>query len=89
MGLIDIYFEHAMIVYSLLPKSCVQSGNPRLRRFYALLPADEEFERKKANEMGAEIAISEKSVHNYIHELLKQGLLVNTSYGKFMKPAIQ
>ena len=38
MGLIDVFFEHSMIIYSLLPKSHVKSGNPRLRRFYTLLP---------------------------------------------------
>lgn len=89
MALIDVYFEHSMIIYSLLPKSRVASGNPRLRRFYTLLPIDEEFERKKANEIGTEIPISEKTVNNYIQQLIKQGLLVSPSYGKFRKPAIQ
>ncbi|MBN8700334.1 MAG: DUF5131 family protein [Chitinophagales bacterium] len=85
MGLVDVYFQHAMVIYSTLPKQSKRFSNPVLGRFYELLPCSGSFPRKKANEIGKEMKISEKSVGNYLAELKKNKLVKSDSYGTFEK----
>lgn len=83
MELIDVYFEHAMVMYSLLPKASKKRISPKLAQFYSLLPKDEKFPRKKANEIGKSIGISEKTVGNYLGDLKEDEKLVDAEYGHF------
>ena len=48
-----------------------------------LLPKDEKFSRKKANEIGNSIGISEKTVENYLSELKEEGHLESPTFGNF------
>jgi hypothetical protein len=82
--MIDVYFEHSMLMYTLLPKQSKKTGNAKLGEFYTLLPKDTIFARKEANEHGKKIGISEKTVGNYLAKLLKEQLLKSPSYGNYM-----
>lgn len=81
--LIDVFFEHSMVMYSLLPKQTKRVVNPRIGRFYALLPKDVKFPRKTANLIGANIGLSEKSVGNYLTELKETGHIKSPNYGDY------
>lgn len=85
MKLVDVYFEHSMAIYSMLPKQFKGNLSPKMREFYTLLPDTGKFPRKQANEMGAAIGISEKSVGNYLKKLVEFNLLVNPEYGYYEK----
>ncbi len=86
MTLIDVYFEHSMLMYSLLPNQSTAVINPKLRQFYALLPPKDKFARKKANEIGAGIGIKERTVGNYLTKLTEDKYLINPEYGIYEKP---
>lgn len=83
MKLIDVYFEHAMVLYSLLPKRSKKVINATLGRFYMALPKDGIFARKKADEIGTSQGISEKSVGNYLAKLKTEGHITSPTYGKY------
>jgi len=85
MNLIDVFFEHSMVMYSLLPKQSTTAINPKLRQFYILLPKEGKFPRKMANEIGAGIGIKERSVGNYLTKLTEEAFLTNPEYGLYEK----
>lgn len=85
LDLSDVYFEHSMVMFSLLPKHSSKEINPRLRQFYTLLPSQECFPRKVANEAGKSIGLSERSVGNYLTTLVELGLLKNEKFGVYEK----
>lgn len=85
LGLTDVYFEHTMVMHSLLPKKSGRSINPKMREFYSLLPKDKEFPRKESNEIGKSIGISEKTVWTYLGKLKDEGLLTNPNFGTYKK----
>jgi len=71
MSIMDVLFEHSMVMYAILPKQANIDFHPKLRQFYLLLPKDGKFSRKKADEIGLEIGISPRSVNNYLNRLTK------------------
>lgn len=83
LGLTDVFFEHMMVIYDLLPNQT--KWNPKMKAFLEALPEDTVFQRKEANDVGKDIAISEKSVGNYLDKLVKAGYVVNESYGCYRK----
>lgn len=85
MNIVDVLFEHSMVMYALLPKQGSLDFHPKLRQFYLLLPNDRRFSRKKANEIGQVIGISERSVGNYIERLSEMGKLENPDFGNYQK----
>jgi Protein of unknown function (DUF3987) len=87
MALADVYFEHSMVMYSLLPKQSKAELSPKMRQFFTKLPGNEKFPRKKANEIGTEIGISERTVGSYLEKLVEKKFLKNPEYGYYQKPA--
>jgi hypothetical protein len=85
IDLIDVYFEHSMVMYSLLPRQSKAELSSKVRQFYELLPADEKFPRKKAVEVGTAIGICERTVGNYLDKLTEKSLIINPEYGIYMK----
>lgn len=85
MGLTDVYFEHSMAMYAMLPSRESAEFPPKLRVFFTALPIGDKFPRRKANEIGATIGISEKTVGNYLGKLVKLGYLTNPEYGFYCK----
>lgn len=84
MTLIDVYFEHSMVMYSLLPRQSKAEVSPQMRSFYALLPKGEKFKRKNADEIGGTIGISKRTVGNYIEKLVEKGYLTNQGFGSYL-----
>jgi hypothetical protein len=87
MKLMEVYFEHSMIMNSILPSKSQGEITSDLRKFYKALPK-EQFQRKKANEIGKSIGISEKSVQNYLAKLTGIDYLEKAGYGKYKKKPI-
>lgn len=85
MSLSDVFFEHSMVMYSLLPKQSRAVTNPKLRQFYALLPQERRFPRSEANEIGIRIGVRARSVGNYLSKLTAGELLTNPEYGIYEK----
>lgn len=86
MALADVYFEHSMMMYSLLPKQFKAELPPKIRQFHTQLSAGEKFPRKVANEVGKAIGISERTVGNYLEKLVEKGFLESPEYGFYLKP---
>ncbi|MEP7376542.1 MAG: DUF3987 domain-containing protein [Chitinophagaceae bacterium] len=87
MSLIDVFFEHSMTMYSLLPNRSDAEVNPRLRQLYGLLP-ENEIPRKEINKLAASIKVSERTVNNYVAELTKRGFLISPAYGIYQKTEV-
>ncbi len=85
MSLVEVYFEHSMVMYSLLPKQFKVDLGGKIREFYTHLPSDDTFPRKQANEVGDLIGISERTVGNYLDKLTEKGYLTNPEYGNYLK----
>jgi hypothetical protein len=85
LSITDVCFQHAMVMYSLLPKHSKNDLKSQLRQFYLLLPVGEKFARKNANETGIGIGISERTVGNYLEKLVEKGFLTNPEYGSYLK----
>ncbi len=85
ISLTDVYFEHALIMYSMLPRQSEKNINPRLMRFYSVLPSDVWFSRKKAIEYAVTIGVKERSVNNYLRELTDRALLEKKETGRYKK----
>lgn len=86
MSLADVYFEHSMAMYSLLPKKAKTEFPPKMRQFYQLLPAKDKFQRKVANSVGEGIGISERTVGSYLDKFEEKGYLTRPEYGNYQKP---
>lgn len=86
MALADVYFEHSMVMYSLLPKQSKAELSPKIRQFHTQLTSGEKFPRKMANEVGKAIGISERTVGNYLEKLVEKGFLESPEYGFYLKP---
>jgi hypothetical protein len=80
-----VYFAHTREIYKLHYQSKGLTGkHQKLEAFLDSLPSNEEFPRSKAVEVGGSVGISDRSVANYLSELIKQGLLTH-KYGKYQK----
>lgn len=86
MSLADVYFEHSMAMYSLLPKKAKVEFPPKMRQFYLLLPAKGKFPRKIANTVGQSIGISERTVGSYLDKFEEKGYLTKPEFGYYQKP---
>jgi DNA-binding transcriptional ArsR family regulator len=84
LELTDVLFEHALIMYAMLPKKTKAAIKPKLKQFYSLLPQNGYVQRKEANEIGQSLGLSERTVGYYISELKESGLIVGAN-GKFEK----
>lgn len=82
LKLTDVYFQHSLLMYHMLPKH----GNIpyKLREFHKSLP-EGEFERKTADDVGEAMLISKKTVYNYINKLIDLGLLLSDDYNSYRK----
>ena len=84
MSMMEVFFEHAMVMYPLLPGNSLHETNPQIRRFFNALP-NQQFDRKRANEIGNSLGLSEKTVYNYIAKLKEAECLENPVFGEYKK----
>jgi hypothetical protein len=83
----DVYLEHSIDMFNMLPKQNVQSIPKNLERFYNHLPDNQEFTNQEAVRIGEKMGVSSRSVVNYLKKLKEQGLLVQPlEYGPYKKP---
>lgn len=73
MDLADVYFEHAMVMYSMLPQHGTKEIRPGLRSFYESLPQTSIITTKKAIEVGKTFGLCDKTTGNNLNELSKEG----------------
>lgn len=88
LALAEVFFQHSMVVYALLPKQAKKNVSPMIRQFYSVLPDDAEFKAQLAKEKGEDLRISERSVGNYLKQLSDAGLLKCERYGIYRKVKI-
>jgi hypothetical protein len=91
LSLMDVFLQHALIMYKELPSS--DSGTNslagKLKRFYDLLPLL--FDRKTAIEVieKSSLNISDNTVDKYLKRLLNYSYLVKTEYNEYRKLAAE
>lgn len=82
----DVFKQHNLCVYHLLPKSSnIRFESPQRKKFFEAFPADTSITRKKAIEIGKEIKISEATVDNYLKRFTIDGHVYRDSYGSYRK----
>jgi DNA-binding ferritin-like protein (Dps family) len=82
LNITDVLFEHSMLMFSILPKN--NSSNLKSRRLYEELP-NEAFNREQANSIGERINIRERTIGNYLSNLVNSGLLTKIKHGLYQK----
>ena len=85
LALTGVYLKHAMLMFESLPKSSLVKLDKRKLKFYKALPADVDFSRAAAVEIGKQLFIAERSVDNYLKELLGTYLEEGAQYGHYKK----
>lgn len=85
LNLVDVYFEHMMVMLEMLPKGVKPGIDPKLSRFHAVLPDETPFFRSLADSIGKEMGISERTVGTYLDRLVTLGLLSKIGHGRYQK----
>jgi hypothetical protein len=83
--LAKLLLEHGLTVFSRLPRESKLPTNVDMARFHQALPADIEFQRKEALEIGLRLGFSVRTVDKYLKELLKKEYLVQSKYSVYKK----
>jgi hypothetical protein len=83
--LASVFFDHAMVLYPILPQARYSNMLPRMRKLFSLLPAGEEFSRKVAVEVGETIGISERAVGDYLLKFAELKLIIRLKTGIYKK----
>jgi hypothetical protein len=86
MRLAEVYFEHAMAMYSMLPKHEGKQVLPRMRSFVELLPKDGPFTTARAIEQGKALGLCDKTVGNHLRDLCKMKIITQLAHGKYGWP---
>lgn len=82
----DVFRQHNLCVYHLLPKSSkIHFASPQSKKFFEAFPVDTSVTRKKAVEIGKEVKISEATVDNYLKRFMIDGHFYRDSYGSYRK----
>lgn len=76
LGLAEIYFQHAVETYKMLPRRDQSILKAPSLKFYAALPDKELFSRAEAVAIGQKIGIADRTTDNYLADLLEKGFLV-------------
>lgn len=84
MGLIQIFYEHALYLHAFLVEQEEEQPDNPLHQFYTILP--DNFERKEALERAkaAGIKVSDRTIDNFLKRLVKAGWLIK-EYNKYQK----
>ena len=84
MGLVDIYLQHAMVMYKELP---VTTGglDGKLKTFFEILPT--EFTRDMAKKLAVEkgLKVSDSWVDKWLKRLVVYGYLIKPDYNSYRK----
>jgi hypothetical protein len=83
--LAEVYKQHAIQMYSILPKSEGNKLPQNKRIFYDALPFNTEFTSQEAVKIGRTIGIKERTVGNYLKQLLDGFLIQPVKYGPYIK----
>jgi len=84
--LVEMYREHAVLLFDRLPKPRGTRFNelPNHKRlFYESLPNS--FQRKEAVEIGIQFGVTDRTVTRYLKSLLTAGFLSQSKYGMYEK----
>jgi transposase len=81
LQLVEVYKEHAMYMFSKLPKSGIV--NKRMKDFYDALPTS--FHRKEGIAIAEQMNIKVRTVDKYLTELVKKELISKEEYGTYCK----
>lgn len=80
-----LYKQHALLMFAALPKSEENQLDQNKKRFYDALPADKEFTRQEAVEIGLSVGIKERTVGKYLNRFLGRFLEQPVKYGPYRK----
>ena len=83
--LTEVYKQHAILMYSILPKSEGNKLPQNKRLFYDALPLNKEFSHQDAVKIGLSIGIRERTVASYLKQLLDGFLTQPVKYGPYLK----
>lgn len=84
--LAEVYKEHALLLFSYLPKSLESKVDLNMKLLFEALPNETEFTRQQAVEIGQAINIKERTVGKYLGLLLKNKFLNQpVKYGPYRK----
>ncbi|WP_276133066.1 DUF3987 domain-containing protein [Polluticoccus soli] len=85
--LVDVFLDHALYIYELLPQKSVQVGrnSNRLNEFLDYLPVNAIFSRADALPAAKKMGVHHKSISNYLFQLVKAGLLQKLGHGKYQR----
>ena len=85
-ALAEVYKEHALLLFSYLPKSLESKVDLNMKRLFEVLPNETEFTRQHAVELGKAIDIKERTVGKYLGLLLRNKFLEQpVKYGPYRK----
>lgn len=84
-ALAEVYKQHALLMFAALPKSEENQLDQNKKRFYDALPADREFTRQEAVEIGLAVGIKERTVGKYLNRFLGRFLEQPVKYGPYRK----
>jgi hypothetical protein len=83
--LVEVYKQHAILMYSVLPKGEGTNLDLNMKVFYDSLPKDNEFTRQEAVAVGLKIGIKERTVDKYLDLLNGKLLFQPLKYGSYIK----
>jgi hypothetical protein len=84
MGLVDIYLQHAMVMYKELPVT-TEGLDGKLKKFFEILPT--EFSRDTAKKLAFAkgLKVSDSWVDKWLKRLVVYGYLVKPDYNMYRK----
>jgi len=84
-ALAEVYKQHALLMFAALPKAEENQLDQNKKRFYDALPADRDFTRQEAVEIGLVVGIKERTVGKYLNRFLGRFLEQQVKYGPYRK----
>jgi len=85
-ALAEVYKEHALLLFTYLPKSLESKVDLNMKLLFEALPKETEFTRQQAVEIGQAINIKERTVGKYLGLMLKNKFLNQpVKYGPYRK----
>jgi hypothetical protein len=85
--LAEVYKQHALMMYSILPKSDENTLPKNKRLFFDALPGEKDFSHKEAVAIGNSLGIKERTVSKHLKQLLGIFLDQPIKYGPYRKRA--
>lgn len=85
-SLAEVYKQHALLMFSTLPKTAENKLDQNKKRFFEALPRDKEFTRQEALQIGLKNNIQERTVGKYLSHFLSGNFLKQPiKYGPYLK----